>query len=157
MIAAILTSRIPVTITDAHSGGAVVTALGRDNLDNHYVGGEGYVPTKTTFVTPDALAAVAVIDEENCDKLQSWIAAMEDTDFLASDESPATGAALEIEANAYYAFVDYIRTHSLPRQNGKTEITPLSTPAIPEFVFGEGDYAENLHRSGLALQSQGRP
>jgi hypothetical protein len=135
MIAALIGLGIPVEVADTSINSAFVVSLGRDLIGQHYEGGQGWTGSKSDHVGTDAITHVAMITPETCDAYQNWQAAMEDTDRLASQESPATAAALEIEANAFYAFVDYIHAHSIPRQNVAHEITPFSPVFYPEMVM----------------------
>jgi hypothetical protein len=126
MIAAILKNDIPVEIEDAGPGFALVTSMGRENIYQHYVGGEGYQGTKFASVDPDLLSAVALVDPKTCEPLQNWNRAMNDVDRLASEQSPAIAAALDIEEDARRAFIDHIRLNALQRA------IPVEIPAYAE-------------------------
>lgn len=152
MIAAILRNGVPVQVDDAIPGGALVTSLGRDFINQHYVGGEGYVGSKYSGVALEDLAEVALLPEQ-CDPLQNWIDAMDDVDRLCDEHSEATAAALEIERQAQEAFLQFIHENRLAPHQPDDEITPLSPQAIHEFDFGKGDEdAQALCSAGVALQ-----
>jgi hypothetical protein len=133
MIAAILPSGIPVAVEEADANSAFVRSLGRDNLGHHYVGGEGYTASKSTFVEREDLSNVTTFDPHNCDALRNWMDAMTDVDNLADDHAPETTAALMIEDLARQNFVEFLHEHSLARAEDAREITPTFPQFHPEF------------------------
>jgi hypothetical protein len=112
MIAALLPSNTPVEITDAAAGIASAMSIGRENIGQSYIGGIGYTGVRAVSLDAAELIAVAQLDQD-CEPLRNWLDAMSDTDRLADEHSPATAAALEIEADARQAFADYIKANAL--------------------------------------------
>jgi hypothetical protein len=147
MLIALYHSKKPVQVADD----LWITSLGRENLTQHYVGGEGYTGCKAMHAQPDDIDAAIQLDPETCEPLRNWLDAMAETDRVCEQDWPNVAAALELEDEARAEFVKYVHDLSLARANTARETSPNSPPSIPAFLFWEGEY-EDVHASGMALQ-----
>jgi hypothetical protein len=130
MIAALLQGTIPVEINDAGDGWALVTSLGRENLGQSYVGGQGYTGCKFTSVDPAELTSIAQFDETECEELNAWYAAIAETDRRA-DETRFVLDYFSAEDRAREEFIKFIHAHSVQRVNEQIEITPFLPQSLP--------------------------
>jgi len=132
MIVAITKSEVPVEVERAACWDAQIRSLGRENLNQSYVGGEGYKGTKFANVDRAELEFVATLEPETCEPLQNWLEAMEATDLMADNDWPDVSAALAQEEGARRAFIEYVHKNSIRRSENKNEISPeyARNPAI---------------------------
>ena len=117
MILAHLTNGHVVEIENVLLGYATVRNLGRDSIGYSYVGGVGYIGTPFTTIGPEQIAAVTVVDPQNCPALMIWQETMRISDKMTEWRDPNTAAAIAVEARALESLIEFIHANPYTAPN----------------------------------------
>lgn len=154
MIIAITKTGLIVEVLDARGCSAFVLNLGRENIDQHWVGGEGYKGTRAAHMKAENFEHVALLaDDDPC--ITAYMELQHSVDQLADQRSPDTGAACSLEDRARQNLLDHIISNSLPRATIEVE-NPSNSPQNPPGVnvVAEVENAEGISPARMAIFSE---